>query len=696
MRKLEFLVRGMHCAACASAVEHTVSALPGTEDVYVNIATNRLTLLADPLLIPAIEQAVRKAGFSARSAELPEDAPSSWVPSVLALLLAGILAVLCATGAPEWVRALLLTPILFLGRRFFRNGFSSLLRWSPGMESLVALGSGAAVLYSTWAWIAGRGHGYWDSAGMIVAFVLSGKFLEERTRRRASGALRELLELAPPTALLLTSDGEHSIPLADVRPGDRLRVRPGEKIPVDGVVLAGTSAADESMLTGESLPVEKAPGDNVIGASLNTSGSLEIEAKGVGRDSVLGRIVELVREASGARPPVSRLADRVAGRFVFWVMGVAVITFFAWFVYGAGAERAFVFSLSVLVVACPCALGLAVPIAIAAGVGAGARRGILIRNGTALELAGKIRTVVFDKTGTLTKGIPTLIAVHPSSGVSPEELLEMAASVERYSEHPFARAILRAAEQQKIQLRECSHFRAHPGGGVSAELDGMELQLGTLRFLGCAASDLPEISEGSTAYLAHGGRLLGALVFDDVIREDARDIVLRLHERGVRAVMLSGDAAEVAHRVGAELGIDEVQSSLDPGEKATLIREIQTGPYAPVAMVGDGVNDAPGLTQADLGIAIGAGSDAALEAADIVLLRPSLGGVLEAIELSCRTMRIIRQNLFWAFAYNALGLPLAAGVFFPWFGWSLSPAFCALAMSASSFSVVFNALRLRT
>ncbi len=725
MEKYRFNIRGMRCAACAAAVERAVKALPGTDRVYVNIATAQLTLLADPERTPVarIEQAVRGAGFTAepvaeRQLQMPgEEAPEGptrvLVACGFALLLLyaalhhplGLPFPPLSTRGEGVLQLVLLLPVLAAGWRFYDSGFAALRRRSPNMDSLIAVGTAAAVSYSGYLLLRGGegAHFHFDGAGMILALIMLGKYLEGRSRYRASGAIRELMKLAPPTALRLEPDErEQEVPLAEVQPGDRLRVRPGMRIPVDGEVLSVASAVDESMLTGESLPVEKGPGDRVVGASVNTSGTLVIRATGVGSDTVLGRIIELVQEAQGSRPPIARLADRVAGVFVWGVLLIAAVTFVVWLAASREFPTALEFALAVLVVACPCALGLATPIALIVGLGQGAREGILIRSGTALEQLGAVRTVVFDKTGTLTRGRPELTGIHPvpGTGYAADDLLKLAAAAEQSSEHPLARALVRAAQERSLYLGRVAEFRAEPGFGVSARLNGQRVLAGREQLLTGAGVTVRtgklSLPPGqSQIFLALDGTFLGVLCVADRVRPEAVAAIRELRRLGLRTVMLSGDRREVAEAVARELGLDDFRAELLPEDKVAALRELRNSGAAPVAMVGDGVNDAPALAAAEVGIAIGSGTDSALAAAGVVLMHNSLLAVPTAVKLSRRTMRIIRENLFWAFCYNVIGIPLAAGVWYPVLGWKLSPVFCALAMAASSVSVVLNALRLR-
>ena len=580
------------------------------------------------------------------------------------------------------------------------------------MDTLVALGSGAAFLYSVgvlFRMTAGDAalarelmHDlYFESAAMIVALITVGKMLEARAKGRTTDALKSLMRLAPQTATLIRDGGEVTAPVSEVRPGDIFVVRPGETVPVDGIVLEGTSAVNEAALTGESLPVDKAPGDEVTSATLNQSGFLRCRASRVGEDTTLSQIIQLVESAAATKAPIAKIADRVSGIFVPVVIALAALTAAVWLALGSSAGEAAARGIAVLVISCPCALGLATPVAIMAGSGRGARHGILFKTAASLEAAGRTQIVALDKTGTVTSGVPVVTDIRPVDDMSEGELLRLAASLEAKSEHPLARAVRQKAREMDLSLVEAREFAALPGNGLRAVIGGRQLFGGSRQFIGGEAAISPELSREADAlaeqgktplFFAGDGRCLGMIAVADTIKEDSRQAVAELQGMGLRVVMLTGDNRRTAEAIGREAGVDEVIADVLPSGKEEVIRSLQTA--GKTAMVGDGINDAPALTRADTGIAIGAGTDIAIDAADIVLMKSRLSDVAAAIRLSRATLRNIHENLFWAFFYNVVGIPLAAGVWIPIFGWTLSPMFAAAAMSLSSFSVVSNALRL--
>jgi Cu+-exporting ATPase len=589
----------------------------------------------------------------------------------------------------------LATPVLFwAGREFLTGAWTALRRRAADMNALVAVGTLAAYFYSVAAVAGAAGHGhpavYFEVAASIVTLILMGRLLEARARRRTSGAIRALIGLQPRTARLDRGGAAVDVPIAEVRPGDLVLVRPGEKIPVDGTVVDGESAVDEAMLTGEPMPVPKAAGASVIGGTMNTSGALRFRATRVGADTVLQQIVRMVQQAQGSKAPIQHLADRIAAWFVPAVIAIALVTLGAWLLAGAGVQRALVAFVSVLIIACPCALGLATPTAIMVGTGRGAQLGILIKSAGALEAAQRVTCIVFDKTGTITEGHPAVTSLAPR-GIGETELLQLAASAERGSEHPLGAAIVRAAEERGVALAAAEAFRASAGQGIEARVGGRRVLVGAARFL---REQGVAIEEAAGVQVAADGAWLGTIAVADRVKATARAAIARLHAAGLRTAMLTGDQRHAAESVAAEVEIERVLAEVLPAAKAEAIRVLQQAGEV-VAMVGDGINDAPALAQADVGIAMGRGTDVAIEAADFTLVRGDLHGVADGLALSRATVRTIRQNFFFAFAYNVLGIPLAAGVFYPWTGWQLSPVVASAAMALSSVSVVLNALRLR-
>jgi len=597
--------------------------------------------------------------------------------------------------AMPWIQLALTIPVIFYaGAPFYQGAWTALRHRSANMNTLIALGTGAAFLDSLVVTVSGGHAVYYEAAAVIVTLILLGRVLEARARGKASEAIRHLRELQPKTARVVRNGAEQDIPIEQVRVGDLVVVRPGEKIPVDGVVREGASAVDESMLTGESMPLDKKAGDALYGGTINRSGSLRLEARQVGRATALQQMIELVRQAQGSRAPVARLADVVSGYFTMAVLGIAVATFLVWLAF-----RPFPFALAnfvaVLIVACPCALGLATPTAIMVGTGRGAGRGILIKGGEALEAASRIDTVILDKTGTITRGQPRVTDVIPINGHSEAEVLRMAASAERYSEHPLGQAIVEHAQALAIAMGDPSGFRAVAGHGVEARVDGRDVAVGV--FTG--PPELPGIErlamEGKTAVaISVDGQPVGVIGIADSVKPEAATAVRRLLAMGIEVWMVTGDNRRTAENVALQVGILHVLSEVLPVGKVAEVRKLQAAGKN-VAMVGDGINDAPALAQADVGIAIGTGTDIAKEAASITLVRGDLNGVADALELARRTMRVIRQNLFWAFAYNAVGIPIAAGVLYPFTGWLLSPVLASAAMALSSVTVVTNSLRLK-
>ena len=647
-----------------------------------------------------------------------------WVSAALSLpllvlsMFGEMLGLRLQPGTKNAIELLLTTPVvLWCGWPFFQRFWASLVNRSPNMFTLIGLGTGAAYLYSVAATLfpqffpasfrdmQGGVAVYFEAAAVIITLVLLGQVLELRARQRTSGAIRELLHLAPQIAHLVSGGTEREVPLEQVKPGDALRVRPGERVPVDGVVREGASAVDESMVTGEPLPVEKSAGDKVTGGTLNASGSFVMAAERVGSDTLLARIVKLVSEAQRSRAPMQRLADKVAGYFVPGVVAAAILAFLGWAIWGPEPRmaHALLAAVAVLIIACPCALGLATPMSIMVAVGRGASVGVLVRNAEALETLARVDTLVIDKTGTLTEGKPHLTNVRVLEGTKLAEnaLLSLVASVERASEHPLARAIVRAAEERKLPLAPVTEFQASPGGGVQARVLGKQVLAGTARFLGQqgivrdAGGDSDVAESASTAInVAVDGRLVAVLSLSDEIKASTPEAIRALREGGLRVVMLTGDRREAAKNVAAQLGIEEFEAEVLPEQKTDVIEKLKAEGRI-VAMAGDGINDAPALAAAHVGIAMGTGTDVAIESAGITLVKGDLRGIVRARKLSRATLRNIKQNLGFAFLYNALGIPIAAGIFYPVFGWLLSPMIASAAMSFSSVSVITNALRLR-
>jgi Cu+-exporting ATPase len=719
---------GLHCAACVARVEKALSQEQGVERAQVNLATRRAKVKYNPkqISVESLQQAVVAAGYEVESwAEEPPPPPPPEVEArklrsrflvALVLSLPVIIGHL-VPAIPRWLGLsqfawhfflfFLSTPVLFFcGASFFIGAIKAARHRATNMDTLVALGTLAAYGYSTWvsffpAAVMPAGVApvvYFDTAVMIITFILLGRWMEARSRGRASEAIRRLFALAPPTARVRRTGEEVEVPLAEVAVEDEVIVRPGEKIPVDGVVLEGTSSVDESMLTGESLPVPKEPGAEVWGATLNQRGFLVFKATRVGQDMVLSQIIRLVEEAQSSKAPIERVADKVAGVFVPVVMGLAGLTFLGWYFFGPppAITIAVVHMVAVLIIACPCAMGLATPTAVMVGSGRGAELGILIRGGEPLERAYRLTTLVFDKTGTLTWGLPRVTDVLAFQGGSEEEVLALAGALEEKSEHPLAEAVFRAARERGLTFPELDDFQAVPGLGVKARVNNQAVLLGNLAF--CRQEGIPTeelegfqaalAKEGKTAiYLAVDGQPRGLLAAADTLKPGAGEVVSELKEMGLKLALISGDNQQTVAAVASEVGIEQTLAEVLPGDKAAKVAELQAANEV-VAMAGDGVNDAPALAQADVGIAFGTGADVALEAADLTLIRDDLFLIPKAIQLSRRMMRIIRQNLFWAFCYNVVAIPLAAIGF-------LSPAIAALAMAMSSVSVVTNSLRLR-
>ena len=749
--KQKFNVTGMTCSACSAHVTKAVEKLPGVSSVNVNLLGGSMLVEYDPgaespeSIIAAVDDAGYGAALPASKGGAKADAAPAvdieaellgmkrrFVISLCFLLPLFYIAMGHMMGWPlphffhdsrnalsfALIQFLLVLPIMYVNDKYYKVGFKTLLHGSPNMDSLIALGSLAAVVYGVAALFQisyGMGHGdaervskwsmdlYFESAGMILTLITLGKYLETRSKGKTSEAISRLMDLAPKTATVLRDGAEVEIPVEDVAVGDLILVRPGASIPVDGEVTEGTSSVDESALTGESIPVEKGPGDRVVAASINKSGSFTFRATRVGDDTTLAQMIALVDEAASSKAPIAKLADQVAGIFVPTVIGIALVTAAVWLVLGYGVEHALTAGVAVLVISCPCALGLATPVAIMVGTGKGAENGILIKSAEALETLHTVSTVVLDKTGTVTEGRPRVTDLYPGEGITTEELLCVAASLEKPSEHPLAEAIVREAEERKIPLVPVRDFEAVHGRGVRAEVQGSHYLAGNRAMMEESGIDLGAehlmadglAENGKTPlYFAQDGRLMGLIAVADTVKPSSAEAMCGFRALGIDVVMLTGDNQRTADAIGRELGVTKVIAEVLPQDKEAVIASLQTEGRR-VAMVGDGINDAPALARSDVGLAIGAGTDVAIESADIVLMKSDLLDAVTAVELSKATIRNVKQNLFWAFIYNIIGIPLAAGVWFIPFGLKLNPMFAAAAMSLSSVSVVSNALRLK-
>ncbi len=742
----QYNVTGMSCAACSARVEKAVGKVPGVTACSVSLLTNSMGVEGGASAAEIIA-AVKSAGYGAsqKGAEKAATGPAANPEEALAdhetpllkkrlwssLLFLAVL-MYFSMGHMMWnwpvpqflhgnhiamglIQLLLTVAVMVINQKFFVSGFKSLWHRAPNMDTLVALGASAAFVYSTYALFAMtdaqiRGDTaavmdymmefYFESAAMILALITVGKMLEARSKGKTTDALKSLMKLAPKTAVLERDGNEITVPIEQVKKDDIFLVRPGENIPVDGVVVEGSSAVNESALTGESIPVDKAPGDGVSAATVNQSGFLKCRATRVGEDTTLSQIIQMVSDAAATKAPIAKIADRVSGVFVPAVIGIALVTTLAWLLLGQTIGFALARGISVLVISCPCALGLATPVAIMVGNGMGAKNGILFKTAASLEAAGRTEIVALDKTGTITQGEPKVTDILPVQGLTEAELLRLARALEQKSEHPLAKAILQKAEEEQIPAEEVTDFQALPGNGLTARLNGAALSGGNLSFISTQATvpqDLQAKAEalagqGKTPlFFSQNGALLGVIAVADVIKEDSPQAVKELQNMGIRVVMLTGDNQRTAQAIGKQAGVDEVIAGVLPDGKESVIRRLKE--QGRVAMVGDGINDAPALTRADTGVAIGAGADVAIDAADVVLMKSRLSDVPAAIRLSRATLRNIHENLFWAFFYNTIGIPLAAGLFIP-FGLTLNPMFGAAAMSLSSFCVVSNALRL--
>lgn len=740
-RKITIPIGGMSCASCSQRVQNVLSELDGVLNASVNLATEKATIVYDTsaVRISQIKSAIIKAGYTPLESEnktivdndksrKEKEIKRLWRKFIFSACFAIPLLYLAmgpmlSMPVPSFLNPMdyplryaitqiaLVIPIIIAGNKFYTVGFKAILHRAPNMDSLVAMGTSAAVIYSlisTFLIFSGNNSAvdnlYFESAGMIITLILLGKSLESVSKGKTSEAIKKLMNLAPKTAIVITNDGEVVIPVDEVDVGDIISVKPGEKIPVDGEIIKGYTSIDESMLTGESIPVKKEVGDSVYSATINGNGSIRFKATKVGSETTIAQIIKLVEDAQGSKAPIAQMADIVSGYFVPIVFGIAVLSALAWLISGQTLAFSLKIFISVLVIACPCALGLATPTAIMVGTGKGAENGILIKSGVALETAHKVNTIVFDKTGTITEGNPEVTDIITISDITKEKLLQLAASAEKNSEHPLGEAIVETANKQKLKLLPINSFNAIAGQGIECEIDGANILLGNKALMTEknisvktfeSKSDMLANQGKTPMYIAINGKLSGIIAVADVIKPSSKRAIEILHKMGIQVAMITGDNKKTAQAIAKQVGIDKVLAEVLPQDKANEIKKLQQAEHI-VSMVGDGINDAPALAQADIGIAIGSGTDIAIESADIVLVRSDLMDVSTAIKLSKRTIRNIKQNLFWAFGYNVLGIPIAAGVLYLFGGPVLNPIFAAAAMSLSSVSVLTNALRLKS
>lgn len=739
--KKTFAITGMNCASCAQTIEKATRKLDGVLEANVNLATEKMNIQYDASAVSVsdIMDAVSNAGYEARedieSAEsVDEDREKKqraiknlwkrvWISAVFSVPLLYI-AMGHLLGAPlpsvidpafnpaafAIIQIVLTLPVVIVNRSIYAVGYKTLFRGHPNMDSLIAIGTGAAFLYGIfatimilWGEVSFANDLYFETAAVILALITLGKYLETLTKGKTSDAIKKLMGLAPKTAIVVRDGKEVEISIDEVVVGDTLIVKPGEKMPVDGLVLEGMTSVDESMLTGESIPVEKTAGDNIIGASINKNGTIQYKATKVGKDTALSQIIKLVEDAQGSKAPIAKVADIISGYFVPIVIGLAILSGLAWYFGGQTGLFALTIFISVLVIACPCALGLATPTALMIGTGKGAENGVLIKSGVALETTHKLQTIVFDKTGTITEGKPKVTDIVVANGVKENELLALAASAEKGSEHPLGEAIVKGAEDRELTFMKTRSFSAIPGYGIEVTIDDKNLLLGNRKLMDDRNISLDSLenssnqlaSQGKTPmYIAMNGKIAGIIAVADTVKENSLKAIQKLHDMGIEVAMITGDNKRTAEAIAKQVGIDRVLSEVLPEDKASEVKKLQDEGRK-VAMVGDGINDAPALAQADVGIAIGSGTDIAMESADIVLMRSDLMDVPTAVQLSKSTIKNIKQNLFWAFAYNTAGIPVAMGILFLLGGPLLSPIFAAAAMSFSSVSVLLNALRLK-